>query len=313
MRILVTGGAGFIGSHVADAYLAAGHQVVILDDLSTGKRENLNPAAELWELDVAGAEAAEAVAGGGFAVVNHHAAQVSVPYSVEHPLEDLRINGRGTLNLLAAAAAGGARRFIFISSGGAVYGEQESLPTAEETPPRPLSPYAVHKLLGESYLPHFRAERGLETVVLRYANVYGPRQSPHAEAGVVAIFCQHLLAGRQPRLYRHDDMPRGMIRDYVYVDDCVAANLAALDRGGGGVFNIGTGAPTATLDLLEELARAAGASAEPAFGPPRPGDLRRSLLDPSLAQRELGWRARVDLARGAALTMEWQRGRGAPA
>jgi UDP-glucose 4-epimerase len=307
MRILVTGGAGFIGSQVVDAYLEAGHQVVVLDDLSTGKRENLNPAAELWELDVAGPEAARAVAAGGFQVVNHHAAQVSVPYSVEHPLEDLRVNGRGALNLLAAAAAGGARRFIFISSGGAVYGEQERLPISEQTPPRPLSPYAVHKLLGESYLPHFRAEHGLETVVLRYANVYGPRQSPHAEAGVVAIFCQALVAGRPVTVYRHPDMPRGMIRDYVYVGDCVAANLAALERGDGGVFNIGTGRPTATLDLWEELCRAAGGGAEPGFGPPRPGDLRRSLLDSDLARRELGWRPTVELAQGAALTLRWQR------
>ncbi len=305
MKILVTGGAGFIGSQVAEAYLAAGHKVWVLDNLSTGSRDNLPAGARFAEIDLIQPEVAGFLERERFEVVNHHAAQVSVPLSAQNPQLDLTTNGRGTLNLLQACAASGVRRFIFISSGGAVYGEQERIPISEEALPRPLSPYAAHKLLGESYLPFFQAEHGLEYVVLRYANVYGPRQVVQAEAGVVAIFCDRLLAGKTCTVYRHQDMPRGMIRDYVYVGDVVRANLAALERGTGGIFNIGTGVPTSTLDLYQSLAAALGVDAEPAFGPPRPGDLRRSLLDISRAQRELGWEPRVDLAQGARLTIAW--------
>lgn len=310
MKILVTGGAGFIGSHVVDAYLAAGHQVTVLDDLSTGRRENLNPKAAFVEMDVADPRVRELLAAERFEVVNHHAAQVSVPLSAQDPLADLEANGRGTLNLLVAAAEAGVRRFVFISSGGAIYGEQEHLPTPEETVPRPLSPYGVHKLLGESYLPFFAQVHGLEWVVLRYANVYGPRQAPHAEAGVVAIFCSALLAGEQATIYRYEDMPQGMIRDYVYVEDVVRANLAALERGTGQVFNIGTGVPTTTLELYHTVAQAVGVEPRPRFGPPRPGDLRRSLLDVSRARRELDWQPRVSLAEGCRRTIAWLRGEG---
>jgi len=307
MNILVTGGAGFIASHVADAYLAQGHRVVVVDNLSTGKRENLNPAAIFVEMDITDPSVGEVMTRHGIQVVNHHAAQVSVPLSSQNPLGDLEANGKGTLNLLTAAAAAGVGRFIFVSSGGAVYGEQESLPIAEDTLPRPLSPYAAHKLLGESYLPFFQAEHGMECVTLRYANVYGPRQSPHAEAGVVAIFCQRLLAGEPVSVYRYEDMPQGMIRDYVYVGDLVRANVAVLEQGGGGVFNLGTGMATTTAELLNAVAQAMGVSPEVSYGPPRPGDLRRSLLDISRAERELGWRPDVDLAKGAELTVAWQR------
>ncbi len=309
MKILVTGGAGFIGSHVAQAYQDQGHQVVVLDNLSTGRRENLAPGLRLVEMDITDPGLARFMAREGFTVVNHHAAQVSVPASTADPGEDLRINGMGTLNLLQAAAASGVERFIFISSGGAVYGEQEKLPIAEDTLPRPLSPYAAHKLLGESYLPFFAQARGLAYVVLRYANVYGPRQAPHAEAGVAAIFTDLLLQGRAGTIYRYQDTPRGMIRDYVFVSDVVEANLAALERGDQGIYNIGTGTPTATLDLYETLARAVGVDLPPGFGPPRPGDLRRSLVDCSRARRELGWQARVGLEQGCRRTVEWARAR----
>ncbi len=308
MKILVTGGAGFIGSHVAQAYQERGHQVVVLDNLCTGSRDNLAPGLRLVEMDITDPGLDRFLAREGFAVVNHHAAQVSVPASTADPDQDLRVNGMGTLNLLQAAAASGVQRFIFISSGGAVYGEQEKLPIAEDTLPRPLSPYAAHKLLGESYLPFFRQAQGLDYVVLRYANVYGPRQAPHAEAGVAAIFTDLLLQGRPGTIYRYPDMDKGMIRDYVFVSDVVEANLAALERGEGRIYNIGTGVPTATLDLYQTLARVLGVDLPPRLGPPRPGDLRRSLLDCTRARRELGWQARVELEEGCRRTVEWARG-----
>ena len=309
MKILVTGGAGFIGSHVAQAYQDQGHQVVVLDNLSTGSKDNLAPGLGLVEMDITDPGLSRFMRQERFAVVNHHAAQVSVPASTADPQGDLRVNGMGTLNLLQAAAASGVKRFIFISSGGAVYGEQEKLPIGEDTLPQPLSPYAAHKLLGESYLPFYAQAHGLTYVVLRYANVYGPRQAPHAEAGVAAIFTDLLLQGRAGTIYRYPDMPRGMIRDYVFVSDVVQANLAALERGDNRIYNIGTGVPTATLDLYQTLARAAGVDLPPDFGPPRPGDLRRSLVDCARARRELGWQAQVDLDQGCRRTVEWARAR----
>lgn len=305
MKILVTGGAGFIGSHVVDAYVEQGHQVTVLDDLSTGKRENLNPAANFVEMGITDKGLSELFAREKFQVVNHHAAQISVPYSVEHPEEDLRSNGFGVLNLLEASVKNGVSRFIFISSGGAVYGEQEELPIKEETLPKPLSPYAVHKLLGESYVYSYGESHQLDWVVLRYANVYGPRQSIHAEAGVVAIFCERLLAGQTCKVYRYPDMPEGMIRDYVYAGDLKAANLLALERGTGEIVNLGTGVPTSTQDLYDALAKAIGSTAEVEYGPPRPGDIKRSLLDISKAKSVLGWEPKVGLAEGCVRTMDW--------
>jgi UDP-glucose 4-epimerase len=281
--------------------------VVILDDLSTGSTQNLNPKAEFVQMDVSGPGLMDFLASGKFEVINHHAAQVSVPQSVKDPEHDLRVNGLGTLNLLQGAVKSGVKRFIFISSGGAVYGEQEHLPVNETARPQPLSPYAVHKLLGESYLPAFASQFDLEYVVLRYANVYGPRQVAHAEAGVAVIFLTALARGEKPFIYRYPDQPQGMIRDYVFVEDVVAANVAALERGAGGIYNIATGVATSTLDLWLELVGAWGGDQDHEFGPPRPGDLKRSLLDNSLARRELGWQPRVDLAQGCGLTAAWHR------
>jgi UDP-glucose 4-epimerase len=305
MKILVTGGAGFIASHVVDAYVEQGHQVTVVDDLSTGKRENLNPAANFVEMGITDKALGDLFAQEKFDVVNHHAAQISVPYSVEHPELDLRSNGFGVLNLLEASVKNNVSRFIFISSGGAIYGEQEVLPIKEETLPKPLSPYAAHKLLGESYLYTYGASHGLDYVVLRYANVYGPRQSIHAEAGVVAIFCERLIDGKTCTIYRYDDMPQGMIRDYVYVGDLVRANVMALDQGTGGILNLGTSVPTGTLDLYNALAKAIGSTAEVDFGPPRAGDIKRSLLDIGKAKNVLGWEPEVDLADGCTRTMDW--------
>jgi UDP-glucose 4-epimerase len=287
--------------------LDQGFQVTVLDNFSTGLRENLNPGARVVEMDITDAGLADFLAAEDFDVVNHHAAQVSVPASVADPGKDLEINGRGALNLIDASSRAGARRFIFISSGGAVYGEQEHLPISENALPRPMSPYAAHKLLGESYLPSFAETRGLAWVVLRYANVYGPRQAPHAEAGVAAIFTDRILAGKPATIFRYPDMARGMIRDYVFVGDVVRANLAALTRGEGLAFNIGTGRASSTQDLYEALARAAGRNADFSFGPPRPGDIRRSVVEISRARRVLGWEPQVDLDQGCRLTVEWRR------
>lgn len=305
MKILVSGGAGFIGSQVAQAYVDAGHQVVVLDDLSSGKAENLPAGARLVRMDIAEPEAAELVADEGFAVINHHAAQISVPASVADPLADARSNVLGLLNLLEAGRRGGTGRFIFISSGGAVYGELPGRPVDESFPARPMSPYAVSKRAGELYLDYYAAHYGLEVVVLRYANVYGPRQIPHAEAGVVAIFMDCLAHGTEPTIYRSEAMPRGMKRDYTYVGDIVAVNLAALSQGQG-VYNIGTGRATDTLTLWEAVQAAAGQSRAHGFGPVRPGDIAYSALDCAKAASELGWRPRHDLAAGLARTWAWR-------
>ncbi|RJX31802.1 MAG: NAD-dependent epimerase/dehydratase family protein [Desulfarculus sp.] len=308
MKILVSGGAGFIGSQVAQAYVEAGHQVVVLDDLSSGKADNLPAGARLARMDIADPAAAELVAQGGFEIINHHAAQVSVPASVADPLSDARSNVLGLINLLQAGCQAGLKRFIFVSSGGAVYGELPGQPVDESFPARPLSPYAVGKRSGELYLDYFAAHYGLQTVVLRYANVYGPRQVPHAEAGVVAIFMDRLLAGEPVTIFRSPDMPRGMKRDYTFVGDVVRANLAALTRGQG-VYNIGTGLATDTLSLWEAVQAAAGRRGGHSFGPVRPGDIAYSALDCAQAAAGLGWRAEHDLAAGLAATWAWRVGR----
>lgn len=303
-RALVTGGAGFIGSHVADGLLDAGHAVVVLDDLSSGRRENVPAATELVELDIRSPEAAELVAGGDFDVLVHHAAQMDVRRSVADPRFDADVNILGTLNLLRAATEGGVRQVIFASTGGAIYGEQETFPAAEDHPARPLSPYGVSKLAGERYLYYFHAEHGLDVACLRYANVYGERQNPHGEAGVVAIFLDKLLAGEAPTI-NGDGL---QTRDYVHVSDVARANLAALGRPGFHVYNVGTGAETSVVDLYRELRQAAGADhLEAAHGPAKPGEQRRSCIDAGRIQKELGLHAPLSLAEGLRRTASWFR------
>ncbi|MFH1060751.1 MAG: NAD-dependent epimerase/dehydratase family protein [Pseudomonadota bacterium] len=307
MRVLVTGGAGFIGSHVVRAVLAAGHEALVLDDLSGGKRENLPPGVELIVEDVREPGLMKSLAGRGIAAVSHHAAQISVPESVKDPLTDAQVNVVGTLNLLQCASAWGARRFIFISSGGAVYGEPEYVPVREDHPIRPLAPYAVSKLCGENYLDYFARCRDLDTVTLRYSNVYGPRQIPHGEAGVVAIFMDALLEGREPTIYCPEGMPEGCLRDYIYVKDCARANVLALTAGAG-AYNLGTGVTTSTLGIWRAIQAAAGQSLGHHLGPFRPGDLLRSALDSRRAGAELGWQPQYDLTRGIAETWAWRTG-----
>jgi UDP-glucose 4-epimerase len=303
--VIVTGGAGFVGSHLADAFAARGCRVLVIDDLSSGRRENVPAGAELHVLDVRSPAAAELVAESGAELLVHEAAQMDVGRSVADPLFDADVNVRGTLNLLEAARRGAVRQVLFASTGGALYGEQEVYPAPEGHPERPLSPYGVSKLAVERYLFFYHHEYGLDACCLRYANVYGERQNPHGEAGVVAIFLHRLLAGERATI-NGDGL---QTRDYVHVSDVVAANLAAAGRPGYRVYNVGTGIETSVVALYRELARAAGSALEPRHGPPRPGEQRRSAIDAGRARRELGLAAPLPLAEGLARTAAWFRER----
>lgn len=297
MKILVTGGAGFIGSHVADAYLAAGHAVTVVDDLSTGKRENLNPKARFVRADIGSASLRNVFRNGRFDVVNHHAAQIDVRRSVADPLRDARINVLGLVHLLELARGHRVKKVIFSASGGTYYGECPR-PAEETAAPAPLSPYGVSKLASEYYLRAYRELHGLDFTVLRYGNVYGPRQDPHGEAGVVAIFCQRLLAG-DPLWIFGDGTQK---RDYVYVEDVARASVAALRRGSGQAINIGTGRAVSVNELARTLAAVHGGPSRLVRKPARPGELFRSWMDVRKSRRVLGWRARVGLAEGLGRT-----------
>ncbi|HNX36803.1 MAG TPA: NAD-dependent epimerase/dehydratase family protein [Candidatus Cloacimonadota bacterium] len=305
MKILITGGAGFIGSHVSDAYLAAGHDVVVVDDLSSGYAHNLNPKAKFYKQDICSPELDEVFSLEQPDIVNHHAAQISVPRSIEDPLRDARINVLGLINLLQNCMKHHVKKVIFISSGGAIYGEAEEYPTSENYQPIPLSVYAINKMVGESYLYFYQHQYGLSYTVLRYANVYGPRQVSHGEAGVVSIFTEKLLSGEQPVLNAYPEEPEGMIRDYVYVKDVVQANLLALEHGTGEAFNIGTRIETTTRGLYNEICRQLEINIEPLAGMARQGDIRRSLLNFDKANSILGWTPGYTLSRGIAETIEF--------
>jgi len=292
LRAIVTGGAGFIGSHVVDALLARGDEVLVIDDLSSGKRENVNDAARLDERDIrAGLEL------DGAEVVFHLAAQADVQTSMRRPDFDAEVNVLGTVRVLEAAREAGAQ-VVFTSTGGAIYGECDG-PSSEDAPRDPLSPYGIAKLCGEEYLRGWNRIHRAGHVVLRLANVYGPRQEASLEGGVVAIFLEHLQRGEETVIFG-DGL---QTRDFVYVGDVVSALLAAAGADGG-VFNVGTGVETTVLDLNRACAEVAGAGAEPRFEVARLGDVRRSVLDVSLAERELGWRPEVGLEDGLRLTWE---------
>jgi UDP-glucose 4-epimerase len=299
--VCVTGGAGFIGSHVAEAFLANGHRVLIVDDLSSGRKDNVPPGAEFHELDIRSKEAASLVRDAGVEVLVHHAAQMDVRCSVADPVHDASVNVVGTLNLLEAGRSGSLKQVIFASTGGAMYGEQETFPADEEHPARPLSPYGVAKLAVERYLYFYHEEYGIAATALRYANVYGPRQNPHGEAGVVAIFLDRLLAGRET-LINGDGL---QTRDYVYVADVVAANLAALGRPGFGIYNVGTARETSVVELYGLLAAAVGVTRPPGHGPAKQGEQRRSVITSALLGRELGVRVGTALEDGLKKTAAW--------
>lgn len=305
MRILVTGGAGFIGSHVAQAYVEAGHEVRVLDNLSSGKEENVPSGARLVYGDIGSETAVEAIRTFRPEVLNHHAAQISVRRSVDDPVFDARENIVGTLNLLEAARNHGVRKIIFASSGGAGYGEQEYFPADERHPLRPVSPYGVAKVAVEAYLHFYRVQYGLEYTALRYANVYGPRQDPHGEAGVVAIFCLRLLRGQTAVINGDGEQTR----DYVYVGDLTRANVEALGRGDGLGINIGTAQETDVNTLFRRLRELSGSRQEEIHGPAMPGEQRRSVLENRLAYDELGWYPNMSLDDGLALTLAYFRDR----
>jgi UDP-glucose 4-epimerase len=303
--VCVTGGAGFIGSHVAEAFLAAGRRVLILDDLSGGKRENVPAGAEVHVLDIRSEEAAELVRDSGVEILIHHAAQMDVRRSVEDPVFDAGVNVVGSLSLAEAARRGGVRQILFASTGGAIYGEQDHFPADETHPARPLSPYGVSKLAFERYLFFYYATYGLDVTCLRYANVYGERQNPHGEAGVVAIFLNRLLAGAAPTINGEGLQTR----DYVHVSDVVRANLAAAGRPGFHVYNVGTGVETSVVDLYREIARALGTDMAASHGPAKPGEQTRSVVDGALGRRELGLPLPIPLSEGLARTSAWFRER----
>jgi UDP-glucose 4-epimerase len=306
MKILVTGGAGFIGSHVVDAYVAAGHEVIVVDDLSTGHRENLNPKAKFVQLDITDPKTVELIRDERPAVLNLHAAQMDVRRSVADPIFDARVNILGTINLLEGARKANVRRVMFVSSGGAAYGEQETFPAPESHPTNPLSPYGVSKRSGELYAFFYQAEYHIPFIALRYANVYGPRQDPHGEAGVVAIFSGKMLRG-EPVTINGDGK---QTRDYVFVGDIARANVLALESLATGPLNIGTAKETDVNELAGLLLEAAGSRSEVKHGPAKQGEQRRSVVDWSRAARELGWRPEVPIAEGLKRTVEWFRARG---
>jgi UDP-glucose 4-epimerase len=304
MRAVVTGGAGFIGSNVVDALLARGDEVTVIDDLSTGKRENLDQAlangGKLVEADIRDAGAVRDVVDQARPdAIFHLAAQIDVRHSVADPGRDARINVEGTINMLAAAHEAGVERFVNTSSGGAIYGEGQTIPAPEEHPVVPEAPYGLSKFCAEQYCEIFARMYGTSTVSLRYGNVYGPRQDPLGEAGVVAIFCGRLVEGGRPTVFG-DGL---QTRDYVYVGDVVDANLRAADSSAGGAFNVGTGKETSVLDLVEGLRPHAQDGFEPEHAPERLGEVRHIALDCSRALAELDWRSTVDVPAGLERTL----------
>ena len=303
MKILVTGGAGFIGSHLVDRLVQEGHEVVVADNLSTGKRRNLNRAAEFYKRDVQGSRMESVFRRERPVVLIHLAAQMNIRRSVEDPLFDAQVNILGTLNVLDQAVRYGTRKVIFASSGGAIYGEQDVFPAPESHATRPLSPYGISKLTGEYYLAYYQRVSGIQYVSLRFSNVYGPRQDPYGEAGVVAIFTQKMLAGEQPIINGNGRQTR----DFIYVDDVVEAHMAVLGRDIQGVYNVGTAHETTINDLYGKLADLTKSGCKQLYGPAKKGEQARSVVDASKLRQELGWEPRVSLDEGLARTVEYFR------
>ncbi len=300
MKILVTGGAGFIGSHVVDAYIKEGHDVVIIDDFSTGDKKNLNQKAKIYSCDINSPELIEIFEKEKPDIVNHHAAQMNVRYSVEDPINDAQINIIGLLNVLNCCIKTNVKKIIFISSGGAMYGDAKTIPTPESTYPEPLSPYGLAKFVGEEYVKLFYRLYGLKYIILRYANVYGPRQNPKGEAGVVAIFIDRIIENKQPIIYGDGNQTR----DYVYVMDIVEANLLSLTKGDNQAFNIGTGRETSVNELLKILLQVMNKEVKLIFEPERQGEIERGALDCTTAKNILGWQAKHTLQQGMQNTFE---------
>ena len=304
MRILVTGGAGFIGSNVADRFVELGHEVAVFDDLSSGFREFVPAKARFFQGDLADAAAVErCVAEFEPDVVDHHAAQIDVRKSVSDPVWDARVNILGSLGLLQACTRHRVRKVVYASTGGALYGEGRQLPATEDHPVNPEAPYGASKHTVEHYLYLWKLLHGLDYTVLRYPNVYGPRQNPHGEAGVNAIFIGLMLEGRRPRIFGDGNA----VRDYLYVSDVVDANVLALENASGEMANLGTGVGTSVNDIVRELNAILSTKLDAIHDPPRPGEVQRIYLDASRAKRVLGWTPKVTFSEGLRRTVEWSR------
>jgi UDP-glucose 4-epimerase len=302
LKILVTGGAGFIASHIVDAYVKLGHDVSVLDNLSTGKKGNLNPAATFHQMDIRDNSAVgELLRREKFDVVNHHAAQIDVRRSVDDPAFDASVNVIGAITILEHCVKTGVMKFIFASSGGAIYGEQDYFPADEQHPTRPISPYGIAKLTTELYLFYYKTVHQLHSVSLRYANVYGPRQNPEGEAGVVSIFTTRMLEGKEPIINGDGKQTR----DYVYVGDVARANVLALQHEGSAVFNVGTGVETDVNQLFQMLKEHARSSAPEKHGPAKKGEQTRSVLSAALFSTSMGWTPTVSLSEGLKSTVEY--------
>ncbi|HTR82634.1 MAG TPA: NAD-dependent epimerase/dehydratase family protein [Bacteroidota bacterium] len=303
MNILLTGGAGFIGSNIADAYIQEDHRVVIVDDLSTGRVENINPRAQFHKINIQDAKLESVFHGTTFDVINHHAAQMDVRKSVADPQFDASINIIGMLNLLELGKKYNVKKIIFSSTGGAIYGEQDYFPADEKHPLRPLSPYGITKLATEKYLFYYQAIYGIQHVILRYANIYGPRQNPHGEAGVVAIFADKMLKGEHPVINGDGKQTR----DYTFVSDVVRANVLALSHRSSDIFNIGTGIENDVNTLFRILKSSTGSSCPETHGPAKMGEQLRSVIDNTKAKKLLGWEPKVTLQEGLERTVEFFR------
>jgi UDP-glucose 4-epimerase len=301
MKVMVTGGAGFIGSHVVDILIEAGHDVIVVDDLSTGRRSNLNHKAKFYQADIRSPQMRDIFAAEKPEVISHHAAQMDVRRSMKEPLFDADVNILGSVKLLELAREFGTRKFIHISSGGAAYGEPIYLPCDEDHPVRPLCPYGASKYTFELYLYMYKENYGMDYTVLRYPNVYGPRQDPHGEAGVVAIFSGQMLKGLPVTINGSGEQ----VRDFVYVTDCARANLMALETGGGQVYNLGFGIGTSVNEIFLNLKEITAYPIEANYGPAKAGETFRIYLDASRAQRELGWKPTYSLREGLTKTVEY--------
>lgn len=303
MKILVTGGAGFIGSNVVDALVDLGHKVVVVDNLSSGLRDNLNPKAKFYEMDIRDKKLGEVFEREKPEMVDHHAAQIDVRKSGEDPIADAEANILGSLNLITNCLRCGVRRIIYASTGGAIYGDPQYLPADENHPVNPIAQYGISKHTVEHYLHLYSAIHGLDYVCLRYSNVYGPRQNPYGEAGVVAIFAIQMLTGKQPTIFG----PGDKTRDYTHVSDIVEANIVALNKGKNAIYNIGTGVETSDQEIFDTLASVLGYKGKPIYAPLRKGEVYRISLNCDKARDGLGWSPKLSLKEGIAATADYYR------
>ena len=301
MKILVTGGAGFIGSNIQDRLIQEGHQVVVVDDLFSGRKEYINPKAKFYKVDIQTKDLEQVFAKERPEVVDHHAAHINVRESVKNPIFDAQVNILGTINLLENCKKYKVKKVIFASTGGALYGDTDVIPTPEDHPTKPISPYGITKLCIENYLYYYKQVHGLDYVILRYANVYGPRQDPYGEAGVVAIFTQKLLANEQPIINGDGKQTR----DYVFVEDVVDSNMLALTYKRSDIYNVGTGKETSVNELFRKLVDITGVSKPEKHGPPMPGEQRKSCLSFTKIKEKLGWKPKTGLDEGLEKTVEW--------